>query len=200
MSQLIFGKAYGPQKFYNWGTQGSAVAFGDISDSNMAGTANGSFKPLNAATKETFKELQRQINRVAHATKKFDKIGVDGIIGKNTLGAFNLAQKSLPFSIVGTRPFTTTKALANKADVMAAAVKRAADSLGAPVKVGGSINPARSGGSDKSIEVDPSGVVMATKTDPLSFVKGPVGLAALGIGATVLYLKTRKGGKKRRKR
>ena len=83
---------------------------------------------------------------------------------------------------------------------MAAATQQAANALGAPAKVGGSINPARSGGSDKAIEVDPSGVVMATKTDPLAFIKGPVGLAALGIGAAVLYMQTKGKKKTTRKR
>ena len=177
---------------YNWGTQGAAVPFGDIPTSLMGVSPSGSYKPLTPEVKATFKDLQNQINRIAVATKKFDKIGVDGIIGKNTLGAFNLAQRSLPFGSFGANPFKTTKALATKADVMAKATKKAADSLGAPAKVGGSINPARSGGSDKSVKTDPSGVLMATKTDPLAFVKGPIGLALLGVGATALYLKFRK--------
>lgn len=97
-----------------------AITASDFNSTRVPGTC----KPTNFPTLEKFKELQRQLNRVAKV-KKLSPIAVDGDIGPGTVSLFN--------KVVGAS--VNCSALAVIAEAQAQMFKTLADQAGAPANV-----------------------------------------------------------------
>jgi hypothetical protein len=175
---------------------------------------NGVCVPMDATTLATFKNLQRQTNRILAAAGK-SLIGVDGRIGPGTKNGVSAALGWLASrSIVGRAlallfPPDTVKNLpcdwlAQRADAVGAKMQEAATNLSAPLVA----DPA----SSKPSQPAPGGGVVHPPVDEIvssasgsimgwipPIIATPLGLAALGIGALALYKAYKgKGGTRRR--
>lgn len=187
------------------GSSISVHGLGSVDPSNFAITHRGSAKPLNYNTRILFKEIQKQANRLAVKSGKFGVIGVDGIIGKNTVAAVQMAAivstGVATFGVLNNfilKAYANPQAIAEKADLIGPALKSAADMLGAPTSVAGSILPSRAGGGDKAVTVDEETGALKTTSDPTSFLFGWQGMALLGVGIGVAYAKfSKKKGRRR---
>lgn len=97
-----------------------AITQNDFNSTKIPGTC----KPMNFATLDKFKELQRQMNRVAKV-RGFSIIAVDGDIGPGTTSLFN---KIFAQSM-------TCSQIATLAEAYAAQLKAIADQQGVPATV-----------------------------------------------------------------
>jgi hypothetical protein len=183
---------------------GNVYALGDVPMSSIKISPRGTASGGNAATTELFRELQRQINRLAHVTKGFGKLKVDGLIGKNTVAAAVAAENAAGQSVFQTH---TVEAVARRADVATDAFRQAANQIGAPAKVAGSTSSSHAGGGSGAVRQDPTregGLTTApnsTFDSLLSQLQSPLGLAAVGVGAFGLFFMLDKGrGRKKTKR
>lgn len=88
-------------------------------------------KPMNFPALAYSKNLQTQMNRVAHS-KGYGKIGEDGEIGPGTLALLKKIQAAYP-QIMGNTAACIW--IAADSDVIGDQVKQVADSLGVPAKV-----------------------------------------------------------------
>jgi len=153
--------------------------------SPIAGVA----KPMDVATLDLFKELQRQLNRVAQA-KGFTKIDVDGRIGP---GSVKLYQKAFGSS-------TTSDGLATAAASVQQSAKSIADLASVPATVPGPtipLSPPSTANPDGTV-ADPPGVGILALIPGLAAMLpgGNLGfLVAIGAVAGGAYFLSKKKGK-----
>lgn len=188
------------------------LPMGDLDPSDWNSTKYpGVCKPTNFEALAKFKELQVQLNRVAHA-KKVAKVVVDGDIGPGTVRlAVALAAAVAPdlsVTSIGILAMflrsqlaaaTSCSAIAARADVIAKAAENYANGLQVPAKVSQPA-PAR-----PSTIVTPSGEVTAPSQYQGSassgigeITAGQKVFAGLALGGLVFYLaKNRKALKRR---
>lgn len=157
-------------------------------------------KPTNFDALAKFKELQRQLNRMAFALS-IPRIAVDGDIGPGTRSLITKIQAKLPsFSA---NPFETQvkfqstsncAAIAGNADVLANSSRMAADARGAPETVSGAIT------LKPSTIVTPSGQEVQAPAGsgfgPISEMSLPMKLvagAALGLVGFLIWKEAGKG-------
>lgn len=173
---------------------------GAVPLSSIRFTPKGTAVATNSATEGLFRELQRQLNRIAHVTDNMGKLKVDGMIGKNTVAAVVAAENAAGQSVVMTH---TPEGVARSADSAVDAFRHAADQLGAPAKVAGSTSSKHAGGGDEAVRVDPTregSLTVAPDASIQDFIGSPIGLVAIGVGAFGLFWFLDKGGKKKGKR
>ena len=142
-------------------------------------------KPMDVATLDLFKELQRQLNRVAQA-RGYSKIDVDGRIGAGTVSLYQKAMNQTGLSC-------DTVALVASSAVQS--LKAMADQLGVPGVVGGpvvQISPPSKPNPDGTVS-DPPGIVMGLTAITGSIPGGNLFvLLGLGLIGFAVY-KNRKG-------
>jgi len=167
------------------------IPSGSISASDFNSTKfPGICKPTNFDALDKFKEMQRQLNRIAQV-KRMTMIAVDGDIGPSTL---RLVQSTGPYMMVphvGVDP-ASCSFVAMNALVIAAQAKSAADAAGVPAKIS---QPRPS--SPPSI-VTPSGAIVPQKTSIFDAFENMSTPMMLVLGAAVVggaYYFTRKNGK-----
>lgn len=136
-------------------------------------------KPSNKYTLDAFKELQRQLNRVAQL-RGLAKIGVDGDIGP---GAVGLANKALGAPASCTSIASSAPGYASQAKIMA-------DSGGAPATVAGPlvIKPSTLVNAATGVEViAPSSGIAANVGNAFANMSPIAKLAAVGILGGIGY-------------
>lgn len=188
------------------------IPMGDLDASDWNSTKYpGVCKPTNFGSLAKFKELQTQLNRVAHA-KGISKIAVDGDLGPGTvkvvaqIGSASVADLSKPGSLgvyasvvkgyATSAPDCST--IAARADTLAGAMKRYADALGVGQEVS-SPAPARpSSIITSSGEVTAPPEYQGSASGPIgSMTAGQKVFAGLALGGIAYYMF---GKKKRGKR
>lgn len=184
---------------------------GSIAAANWCSTANrqGSCSPLkgiclptNAATLATFKELQRQTNRIlAKAGKKL--IAVDGRIGPATVNAVAdamawLGSKAitpeaqamgLQWANIRGQPCDT---IAQAADLIVARIQQVAAEMNYPVVADPrSSQPSQPSSSGGVVHPPPSVIQSSASVSALTYLpsgfQSPIGAAALGIAGLALF-------------
>ena len=164
---------------------------GAVAASNFGFTARGSAKAADhdqrGPTRRTFEELQRQINRIAQASGAFGKIGVDGIIGKNTVAAATAAENACGASFIRGFPSHSITDVATDADTAGEGFASCADQMGAPARVSAPASKKAAGGGEALVTQDPvTGGLTTTKAGFIDELMSPMGLALAG--GTVLAL------------
>lgn len=158
-------------------------ALGYVSPSSWGHTSKGACKPNDAATLEAFRNLQRQANRVNKALGGAGPVAADGVIGRKTVEAVKAAGRAASARLsVTTRgailAVTSCDSLARIADVLGEELRSIADAAGAPKSVA---SPA----PNYTATVSPDGSVSVQEAG--LFGLSPLSLAALGVGALLLW-------------
>jgi len=173
-------------------------AMGEIPRSGFNFTKAGTAYGIGPANDSLFKELQRQINRLA-STGTFGKIGVDGKIGKNTVAAVTAAEGVARMSVVRAH---TPEGIARDADTAAAAFAQAADQLGIPARVSAPSSPKHAGGGSGAVLVDKTtGKLTVAKSGFVDEMMSPMGLgisAAVVLGLWLLDKQSKPAKKKKK--
>ena len=176
-------------------TKGNRMSYrmgmGAVAASNFTFTSRGSAKAVDhgqrGPIRQTFEELQRQINRIAQASGQFGKIGVDGIIGKNTVAAATAAENACGASFIRGFPTHSVANVAEDADTAAEGFASCADQMGAPARVSAPMAKKASGGGEELVIRDPiTGGLSTAKAGFVDDLMSPMGLALAG--GTVLAL------------
>lgn len=168
-------------------------SMGDVASTNFV-MRSGVAKATNVATLAIFKNLQRQINRLAVALKRGGTIAEDGDIGFGTLSKFSVVRPSDNW-------VNSVQVLASKADVLAKAMSAEADKYKVPTTVAAPVS------KPPTILQPATGVEVAVTPDQLNANGyappgglGSTGKLLMGVGlvvASYLFFKElQKGGKR----
>lgn len=180
-------------------TMGSYLGVGDIPSSSFTLTAKGSAVGTTPSTKALFKDLQKQLNRLASLPGAgFGKIGVDGYLGNNTVAAVTAAENFIGMSVV---PSYTATGVATAADRARDEFRAQADSRGAAAKVRAPVGSKYAGGGGGAVKIDPiTGGLTTAKAGFVDELMTPMGLAlAAGMVGALWYVSKEMKPKKRRR-
>lgn len=192
------GQARQPMGFGSLGhydESGYYGSLGVIDTSDWSVSAKGNCKGKNMATVMVFRSVQAQANRVLKQRGQ-PMLAVDGILGPKSMTAVG--------SIIG-GSFNNCSELARQADIIARQIQDIADKMGTPAVATGSPVPKEK----PSVKRDPvtgrdQVVYTPTAASLLPFDASPMTLAALGLGAVLIYTgmkqKPKRGGGKTRRR
>lgn len=172
---LRAGRCPPPRK----GRKNMYLPMGDLPRSAYNFTSAGTAYGVGDETHALFKDLQRQLNRLASLPGSgFGKVGEDGKIGGNTVAAVQGAENFIAVNIV---PTYTQAGVAKAADRARDEFRYQANQRGASAKVSAPTSKKRSGGGAGAVTIDPStGGLTTTKAGLIDELMTPTGLAIVG--------------------